>query len=278
MSEKFNVCWNDFHSNASKSFKKFRDESYLHDVTLISDDFKRISAHKLVLSACSEYFRNIFQQTKQQSHPFLCLDGVNFTDMQNVLNYVYEGEANLHQEDLERFLTIAQRLKLDGLELDCNTDMKCEENISKSKSFREYREESYLHDVTLISNDNKQISPHKLEDNVSNDQACDVNKDNDNEDVKRKKREWPMTLNGEPINENKLKDILSENCVRNTDNTFSCKVCDRSFTGTNIAIAKRHIEIHIEGLNYACSLCDKNFKTKNSVSNHVYTAHKGTAM
>ena len=74
MSEKFNLKWNDFHSNASKSFGLLRNESYLHDVTLVSDDYKHVSAHKLVLSACSEYFKRLFQETKQ-TQPVICFDG-----------------------------------------------------------------------------------------------------------------------------------------------------------------------------------------------------------
>ena len=97
MSEKFNLKWNDFQSNASKSFRLFRNETYLHDVTLVSDDFKQIPAHKLVLSATSEYFKNILQQTKQ-SQPLICLDGVNSDDLQNVLDYVYDGEVKIHQD------------------------------------------------------------------------------------------------------------------------------------------------------------------------------------
>ena len=114
MSEKFNLKWNDFQTNASKSFGLFRDESYLHDVTLVSDDYKQIPAHKLVLSASSEYFRNILQQTKQ-AQPLLCLGDVNAVDLQNVLDYVYEGEVKILQEDLDRFLNVAQRFKLEGL-------------------------------------------------------------------------------------------------------------------------------------------------------------------
>ena len=111
MGEKFNLKWNDFQSNVSKSFGLFRNETYLHDVTLVSEDFKHIPAHKLVLSACSEYFRNIFKQTNKQSQTLLCLDGVNTEDLQNVLDYVYEGEVKIHQENLDRFLSVAQKSK-----------------------------------------------------------------------------------------------------------------------------------------------------------------------
>ena len=94
MTEKFCLKWNDFHSNVSKSFGLFRNEEYLHDVTLVSDDHHQVSAHKLVLSACSEYFKNIFQSNKKQTHPILCLEGISSQDLNNVMDYIYNGMEN----------------------------------------------------------------------------------------------------------------------------------------------------------------------------------------
>ena len=116
MSEKFCLKWNDFHSNVSKSFELFRNEDYLHDVTLVSDDQQQVSAHKLVLSACSVYFKNIFKHNnKPNSHPLLCLDGISSHDLNNIMDYIYHGEVQIYQENLDRFLSIAQRFRLDGL-------------------------------------------------------------------------------------------------------------------------------------------------------------------
>jgi len=115
MVEKFNLKWNDFQANVSKSFGLIRNEKYLQDITLVSEDFQTIQAHKLVLSACSEYFRNILQNTNTGSQTLLCLDGVNAEDLKNVLDYVYDGEVKIAQDDLDRFLKVAQKLKLEGL-------------------------------------------------------------------------------------------------------------------------------------------------------------------
>ena len=114
MSEKFCLKWNDFNANVSKSFGLFRNAKYLHDVTLVSDDHKKVEAHKLVLSACSEFFKDIFENN-HHSHPLLCLDGISYLDMSNIMDYIYNGEVQIYQENLDRFLAIAQRLKLDGL-------------------------------------------------------------------------------------------------------------------------------------------------------------------
>ena len=116
MAEKFCLKWNDFHSNVSQSFGKLRNEDYLHDVTLVSDDHSQISAHKLVLSASSEYFKNIFKNSnKPNSHPLVCLNETNSNDLKNIMDYIYNGEVQIFQDNLDRFLSIAQRLKLEGL-------------------------------------------------------------------------------------------------------------------------------------------------------------------
>ena len=121
MEEKFCLQWNAFHSNISTSLVKLRNRESLHDVTLVSDDHQKISAHRLVLSISSEYFQDIFQETGQSSL-FLCLEGVNGQELGNLLDYMYNGEIQIYQKDLDRFLTVAQRFKIKGL---INDDSSC---------------------------------------------------------------------------------------------------------------------------------------------------------
>ena len=114
MSEKFCLKWNDFHTNVTKKFSSFKGDTDFSDVTLVSEDQKQFSAHKIVLSSCSEYFKNILKQNKH-AHPLLCLADLSFDDLTNVIEYIYLGEVEIFQEDLDRFLHVAQRLNLDGL-------------------------------------------------------------------------------------------------------------------------------------------------------------------
>ena len=97
MSEKFCLKWNDFQTNISKSFSKLRNEDDFFDVTLVSDDQKQISAHKVVLSASCGYFKNILKQNKHPN-PLLCLEGISSTELKDILDYIYHGEVNVNQE------------------------------------------------------------------------------------------------------------------------------------------------------------------------------------
>ena len=63
--EKFILKWNDFTSNVKESFQNLRNEEDFFDITLVGDDFKHVTAHKLVLSSCSEYFKNVFSNNNK---------------------------------------------------------------------------------------------------------------------------------------------------------------------------------------------------------------------
>ena len=121
MSETYCLKWSNFQSNVSKSFSLLRNEKQLSDVTLISDDHKMVTAHKIVLSTCSEYFKDILTKTKLQNMTF-CLEGVSHNDLNRVLDYIYYGEIQVYQDYLERFLNLARRFKLDGLTVGNNVE------------------------------------------------------------------------------------------------------------------------------------------------------------
>jgi hypothetical protein len=112
-SEKFCLRWNDFESNISCAFRELRDDKDFFDVTLACDD-EQIQAHKVIISACSPFFRNILRRNHHQ-HPLLYLKGVKYTDLQSVLNFMYHGEVNVAQEELNSFLAVAEDLQIKGL-------------------------------------------------------------------------------------------------------------------------------------------------------------------
>ena len=112
--ERFCLKGNDFQANVSNSFSTLRKENDFYDVSLVSDDDKVVSAHKVVLSASSEFFKSILRKA-DHSKPMIYLSGVRSTDLNCILDYIYEGEVQLYQEDLDNFLDVAQKLKINGL-------------------------------------------------------------------------------------------------------------------------------------------------------------------
>jgi len=112
-SEKFSLRWNDFESNISVAFRELREEKDFFDVTLACDD-SQVQAHKVILSACSPFFRNILRRNPHQ-HPLLYLKGVKYKELLSVLDFMYQGEVNVAQEELNSFLAVAEDLRVKGL-------------------------------------------------------------------------------------------------------------------------------------------------------------------
>jgi len=111
--EKFCLRWNDFESNISSAFRELREDKDFFDVTLACDD-EQLQAHKVILSACSPFFRTVLRRNRHE-HPLLYLKGVKYADLVSVLNFMYHGEVNVAQEELNSFLAIAEELKVKGL-------------------------------------------------------------------------------------------------------------------------------------------------------------------
>ena len=111
--EKFCLRWNDFENNISQAFRELREDKDFFDVTLACDD-DQIQAHKVILSACSPFFRTILRRNRHE-HPLLYLKGVKYADLVSVLNFMYHGEVNVAQEELNSFLAVAEDLKVKGL-------------------------------------------------------------------------------------------------------------------------------------------------------------------
>jgi len=112
-SDKFCLRWNDFEANISKAFQELKEDKDFFDVTLACDD-DQLLAHKVILSACSPFFRSILKRNRHE-HPLLYLKGVKYADLVAVLNFMYHGEVNVAQEDLNSFLGVAEDLKVKGL-------------------------------------------------------------------------------------------------------------------------------------------------------------------
>ena len=111
--ENFSLKWNDFEENISVGLQDLRKSNNFFDVTLLSET-GQVGAHKLILSACSTFFRNILVSNPHQ-HPLIYLKGVSKEEITNLLNFMYCGEVNVAQTELSSFLAAAEDLKVKGL-------------------------------------------------------------------------------------------------------------------------------------------------------------------
>ena len=127
--DKFCLKWNDFEKNVSTSFQQLRDERDFFDVTLACEE-NSVTAHKIVLSAASEFFKAILRKHKHE-HPLIYLTEVKFRDLQSILDFVYTGETEVAEKDLESLLATANRFKVKGLTDSSGSTMDGAESIKR---------------------------------------------------------------------------------------------------------------------------------------------------
>ena len=239
-SDKFNLKWNDFQQNVTNTFTKLRSQSRLFDVTLVSNDHKQIQAHKLVLSACSEFFSEIFNKN-EHPNPLLYLGNVGSEDLNLVLDYIYQGEVQIYQENLDRFLNIAANLKLEGLQSnDSVTDDEVKVDAPQDEVVADH--ESYV----KVEANARDYKPKKQKQMV---------------------KQYDLAVNSGSFEsqqaelEAKFKEI-----VMKEGRTFTCTLCQRQ--NEHKGTMKRHIEIHMTGLRYDCQQCGKTFRYQRSLDRH----------
>ena len=105
-SEKFCLKWNDFQENISSTFQGLWNVDDFADVTLACEDDQFVETHKVVLSASSPFFMKILQRTKHK-HPMIYLRGIKSKDLTHILEFMYHGQVNVYEGDLQHFLALA---------------------------------------------------------------------------------------------------------------------------------------------------------------------------
>ena len=263
--EKFSLKWNDFSANVHKSFQNLRKEEDFCDITLVGDDCKHVTAHKLVLSSSSEYFKMVLSNNKKyfQSHPLVCLEGLNQSDLNNVLDYIYHGELQLHQQDLKRFIGIAKRLKLEGLvgaegqkvanaEITENILEAEEQKVENANTTDDTLEQSVLtlHNNPVSKSAKEMIKEEKTDKFFTTVQSLDVQSKEELDKKADKSYSWI-----------------------NSTGLYSCHHCSKTFKARHHM--REHVEIHLD-LSFSCTICDAVLSSRTGLRQHNKRKHSDT--
>ncbi|XP_033230425.1 broad-complex core protein isoforms 1/2/3/4/5-like isoform X3 [Belonocnema kinseyi] len=129
--QQFCLRWNNFQANITSQFHELRNDEDFVDVTFACDG-RRQTAHKVVLSACSPYFKELFK-TNPCKHPIIFMRDVEFEHLQSLLEFMYAGEVNISQAELPTFLRTAEALQIRGL-TDSQSNQHNSEKFSKTNN------------------------------------------------------------------------------------------------------------------------------------------------
>ena len=97
--ELLNLAWKDYQASTVKTFKNLLGDQHFADVTLACGKGQQLKAHKVILSSCSPFLRNILVQNPHQ-HPIIYLTNVDMEDLESLMKFIYQGEVQIENEGL----------------------------------------------------------------------------------------------------------------------------------------------------------------------------------
>ena len=99
-----------------------------------------MEAHKVILASSSPFFQNLLRRNKHP-HPLTYMRGATSDDLLAVVDFLYCGETNVYQENLDSFLAIAEELLLKGLVGKTDEDEATEKEIFRTQNVPEKEKE-----------------------------------------------------------------------------------------------------------------------------------------
>ena len=249
--ERLCLKWNDFEQNISSAFGILRQDKDFVDVTLVSEDGQQLDLHKVVLASSSPFFLQLLKKSNPSHHPLIFMRGVTFEDLAAIVDFLYLGEANVLEENLEGFLTLAGELQLKGLSGSTKGENK--DNKTASPPSRNKK----------VQKDNKSKKEKSQESYIFRD--LNIPSPQTDLTIQSPKTEGAIDQVGEEIRSMMEKSKVNFDSARRP--ATICKVCGKEGQASNIW---NHIEaIHLTSfVSYTCDLCGKISRSRNGMFLH----------
>ena len=118
--ENLYYSWKEIGSKLALTLGELKEQKYFYDVILDCkdlDDDGPLKAHRVVLSNASPVLKHILLQQMYRGHsnPYVYFLGLKKNVLSFLLDYIYKGEVEIPQSDVESFLHLADELQIEGI-------------------------------------------------------------------------------------------------------------------------------------------------------------------
>ena len=244
-----------FQDNVVTAFEFLRKDTDFTDVTLVCEDGHQVGAHKVVLVASSPFFRNMLKRNNH-THPLIYMRGLKSEDLVAIIDFLYYGEANIYQENLQMFLNIAKELELKGLSEELRRESDNMKKLLKETMRNKPDEQPPMKDIKEPPHE-EFITEFEFEEQPKTDETLSKYDFSGDMQELDKKLESMMAPG---------KNVISNGPNRRSFMATLCLVCGKEDTRSHM---KGHIEAnHLKGLFFPCCLCEKVFNTRGALKQH----------
>ena len=252
--EKYSLKWHTYSDHLKNMMKELMMNEDFYDVTLVTEDKKHMKANMNILSSCSPVFKDILKKDKNSS-PTIYLRGVQHSEMESILQFIYLGEATFYEERMSEFLSVAKSLEIKELSNaekesinELVDDPSSSDPVISTKNFEEH---TYLSVVQAYTRyvQATQEGQRKVFEGVKN--ACD-----------------------QCDYQTKTQNNLNRHIQSMHDGIkYACNQCD--YQATRQDNLKQHIQSRHNGVKYACDQCAYQAIYQGDLTKHIQSMHEG---
>ena len=229
-----------------------------------------MEAHKIILAASSPFFEKVLKRNKH-AHPLIYLKGVKMEDLHAVMDFMYFGETNIIEDNLDSFLAFAKELMIKGLMSGnighIGLDQKQDKREDARRGSRD--EKDGIKDATIEPEfemfDKNGTNPADYSEQAEDDERKATIKVADVKSPEILELEEKVNA---MVTKTDHKLFGSEQWKRMA---FLCNVCGLEGTNRNV---RKHVEAkHFERDPLPCDQCEKSCKTRRALGEHKMKYH-----
>ena len=247
--EKYNLTWHSYSDHLKSMMKELMMNEDFSDVTLVTEDKKQIKANISILSACSPVFKDILKKEKN-CNQIMYLRGIQFPEMESILQFIYLGEATFYEQRMDEFLAVANLLEIKEI---CNVDPDRndepdDEPMPSEHATLTVEEQTVVYDQIIKQGPEERR--REVIDTANKYECVHCHKSFYDSSTKRK-------------HERSVHEGVK----------YACGQCDQQFTSQGSLSV--HIQSIHEGVRYACDLCDYQATQQSDLTKHIQSRHTG---
>jgi hypothetical protein len=112
--EGYDLKWKNHSQEVFSFVRKLRPKTSFSDV-VVHCGGKNFFAHKVILAASSSFFERVLSNVPEEKCKVLVMTETRPEMLTLLLDFIYDGEAYVRSEDLENFMSTAEKLEIRGL-------------------------------------------------------------------------------------------------------------------------------------------------------------------
>ena len=268
--QKYTLTWHSYSDHLREALTEMMTSSEFADVTLVTDDKQQIRAHRNILSGCSPVFKSILQIDSNNTNPVIYLRGIQHSEMESIMQFIYLGEAKFNEERMSEFLTVSKNLEIKylstGIEMNDQTPSK--ESVEHENKIADENVDLDEGTTSPLNEDGgeyveSQVSTEPEIQHKSSNRR--VTKELLSEAGKLKCQECERIFNSQPALQHHTKS-------KHEGVKYACNHCD--YQATAKGVLKIHVQSKHEGVKYACNQCDYLATQQQHLKTHIKSKHK----